>query len=196
MKDEEKTKGQLIKELKVLRGNFSELESRYKTAMDIQGRYRDFIENRNDVWFELDLEGKLIFGNDALPRLSGYTPEEYKQLKLEERYSTPEEAQRIIKIYIDMYRKGKRGERFFSRHRSKEGKILTLETSALLVRDAEGNPVGFRGISRDVTERKRVEEDLKKYKEFIENIEDSCYERDFDGHYLLYNDALHESRSH
>jgi PAS domain S-box-containing protein len=190
MKDEEKTKAQLIEELKVLRGHFSKLESSHKATIDSLQRYRDFIENMDDSCFEVDLAGKLIFGNNALHRVTGYASEEYSQLKLEEQYATPEEAQRIIKIYNDLYRKGKRGEKFYVSLRTKEGKIVTMEVSALLVRDAEGQPVGFRGIGRDVTERIRVEEDLRKYKEFVENIEDSCYERDFDGHYLLYNDAL------
>jgi len=152
MKDEEKTKAQLLEELKVLRGNFSELESRHQATNVIQSRYQDFIESMDDVCVETDLAGKFIFGNTALPRMTGYTKEEFEQLKREDRFATPEEARRVFQIYYDIYRKGKRGERFYASHRSKEGKILILETSASLVRDAEGNPVGLRGIARNADE--------------------------------------------
>ena len=44
----------------------------------------------------------------------------------------------------------------------------TVEISTSLMRDASGEPVGFRGVARDVTERKRVEADLQKSKEAAE----------------------------
>ena len=155
-----------------------------------QERYRDFIENIDDVCVETDLEGKVIFTNNVLPRMTGYTPEEFDQLKREERYATPEEARRTFQIYTDIYRKGKRGERFYANHRTKEGKILTLEVSASLVRDAEGNPVGFRGIGRDVTERKKMEAEQARYRNFFENIEDGCWENDLAGNMTFFNDAV------
>jgi PAS domain S-box-containing protein len=168
------------------RGVARDITERKKMEVD-QERYRDFIENMDDACFEVDLAGGIIFNNNVLPRMLGYTPEEYWQLKREERYASPEEAQRIFKIYNDMYRKGKRGIKFYASHRSKEGKIQTLEVLALLVRDAEGNSVGFRGIGRDVTEQKKMELEQRRYQDFIENITDGCFENDLAENVIFVN---------
>jgi signal transduction histidine kinase len=45
----------------------------------------------------------------------------------------------------------------------KDGTKGTYELSASLIKDAQGKPIGFRGVSRDVTERKKAEEQLKRY---------------------------------
>jgi len=190
MKDEEKTKAQLIEELKVLRGNFSEMESSLQATKVILSRYQDFIENVDDLCSESDLAGKFIFTNTALSRKLGYTLEEFLQLKREDRYASPEEARRTFQIYTDLYRKGKGGERFYAHHRSKEGKILTLEISASLVRDAEGNPVGFRGIGRDVTDKIKREQEQERYRKFFESIDDICFENDLQGNVIFMNEAL------
>ena len=190
MKDEEKTKAQLIEELKVLRGNFSEMESSLQATKVILSRYQDFIENVDDLCSESDLAGKFIFTNTALSRKLGYTLEEFLQLKREDRYASPEEARRTFQIYTDLYRKGKGGERFYAHHRSKEGKILTLEISASLVRDAEGNPVGFRGIGRDVTDKIKREQEQERYRKFFESIDDICFENDLRGNVIFMNEAL------
>ena len=190
MKDEEKTKAQLIEELKVLRSNFSELESRLQATKVILSRYQDFIENVDDLCVETDLAGKVIFRNNVLLRMTGYTTEEFDQLKREDRYASPEEARRTFQIYVDLYRKGKREERFYANHRSKEGKILTLELSASLVRDAEGNPVGFRGIGREVTDKIKREQEQERYRNFLESIDDICFENDLKGNVIFFNEAL------
>jgi PAS domain S-box-containing protein len=45
-----------------------------------------------------------------------------------------------------------------------------MESSAALLRDAEGNPIGTVGINRDITDRKKAEEELEKYREQLEEL--------------------------
>ena len=189
MEKEKMTNEELLKELAAMQDRFRELEASYKTLQTSEERYRDFLENIDDFCFETDLAGKFNFGNNALLPMLGYTQKEYEQLKRTERYITPEEAQRVFLLYNDIYRTGKRSERFLSNHHSKEGKKVTLEISASLIRDAEGRPVGFRGISRNVTERRKREEDLERYRDFFENIEDSIFEMDLRGRLTFFNEA-------
>ncbi len=60
----------------------------------------------------------------------------------------------------------------------------------------KGNPIGFRGIVRDVTERKRAEVALRrseeKYRTILESIEDGYYEVDVTGNFTFFNDAIPE----
>ena len=72
----------------------------------------------------------------------------------------------------------------------KDGEIRDLEMSASLFSDAKGKPVGFRGISRDITERKRLEAEQERYREFVENITDGCIESDLAGNTTFVNEAV------
>jgi len=71
-----------------------------------------------------------------------------------------------------------------------DGGIHYLELSASLIRDAGGDPVGIRGIARDVTERKKMESEQERFRTFFENIEDGCWEIDLKGHCTFCNKAV------
>src|SRR6185295_15075343 len=68
------------------------------------------------------------------------------------------------------------------------------ETTVSLIRDAEGRPVGFRGLSRDITDRKRASEALKKseerYRTIIEQMTDSYWETDTSGNFTFFNNQV------
>ncbi len=76
----------------------------------------------------------------------------------------------------------------------KDGSLRIAERSISLVRDKSGNPVGFRGIGRDITARKHTEERLKesekKYREILESIEEGYYELDLAGNFIFVNSAM------
>jgi PAS domain S-box-containing protein len=120
-------------------------------------RYREFIENIEDACFELDLSGKLTFHNEPFLRLSGHTLEEERNKSPRDRHPTPEEARRVFKIYNTVYRTGIPAKSVEYQFNRKNGDVGIIEVSISLIRDASGIPVGFRGIGRDISERKRLE---------------------------------------
>jgi len=124
-------------------------------------RYRTIIESIEDGYFEVDLAGTFTFVNDAQCRMTG-SPRERLIGRNNRAYTTEEEAKKIYQLFSGIYKTGKPVTGFAFEYKRKDGTMAFNEMSASLIRDSEGKPIGFRGISRDVTERKRVEHQLSK----------------------------------
>lgn len=123
-------------------------------------RYRTILDTIEDAYYEVDVRGKPVYHNAAFARMLGYEPGEALGADNRTR-QTPEMAARVYKCFNDVYLTG------VSRHNEeweyvhKLGHRVQVEGSVQLVRDAHGRPVGFRGILRDVTERRRIEATLR-----------------------------------
>jgi PAS domain S-box-containing protein len=127
-------------------------------------RYRTILENMQEVYYEIDLAGNFIFLNEAFYEHLGYRKEEMIGQKSRQ-YQDETTARKLQQAYNRLYRTGEPIKAIEAEWISKDGAKRTREMSASLIRDSEGKPIGFRGISRDVTERKRAEEALKKSEE-------------------------------
>ena len=124
-------------------------------------KYRSIIENMQEGYFENDLAGNFIFFNDALCRIIGYPREELIG-KNNRQYTDEKTAKKIYQVYNRIYRTGEPSKGIEEEYIRKDGTKLFAELSVSLISDAEGKPIGFRGIARDVTERKRAEEALQR----------------------------------
>ncbi|MDD4242272.1 MAG: PAS domain S-box protein, partial [Smithellaceae bacterium] len=126
-------------------------------------RYRTIIESIDDDYFETDLQGRITFFNKSVG-WAGYTREELIGIS-NDRYARPDMAEKIEKAFRRIYQDGKPGRILDYEIIRKDGSLAHLELSVSLIRDARGKPVGFRGISRDVTERFKMEHERKKLTE-------------------------------
>jgi PAS domain S-box-containing protein len=122
-------------------------------------KYLTVLEEMDEGYYELDLAGNWTFFNDTFCSSLGYTREELTGINY--RAVTFEgDADTLYKIFEEAYRTGKVAKDINFRVVCKDGSIRSIEASALPVRNAEGNIIGFRGIGRDITERKKAEEAL------------------------------------
>ena len=71
-------------------------------------------------------------------------------------------VERLYQIFNRVYREGVPARGFDWPIIRKDGTKGILETSVSLIRDAEGHWIGFRGIARDVTEEKRITDQLQR----------------------------------
>ncbi len=163
-----------------LEGFISDITDRKRPEAELE-RYRAFVENVEDACFEVDFSTNIIFCNDAFLRPGGYTLEEYLQLSHRQRHPSQEEADRVYRIYYNVYQTGVPAQAVEYMFNKKSGEVGTLEASISLIRDKNGNPAGFRGIGRDVTERKRMEKEkeeaLAEIRRLNEELEDRVHRR-------------------
>jgi two-component system cell cycle sensor histidine kinase/response regulator CckA len=123
-------------------------------------KYRTILESIEEGYFEVDLAGTLIFFNDALSTISGYPREELRGMNNRD-YTTPETSERMYRLFNEVYRTGKPARVMDFEIIAKDGATKILEMSASLMLDPSGKPTGFRGVVRDVTERKTLEAQLQ-----------------------------------
>ena len=119
---------------------------------DSEERYRSILENMQEGYYEIDLAGKIIFLNEALARMVGIDRDELKGLNARSA-AAPEGADEILKAFNDVYTTGRDVSSIELQFVDREGNDRFFETSISLVRDPEGRAVGFKGVTRDVTER-------------------------------------------
>ncbi|MCG6916926.1 MAG: PAS domain S-box protein [Deltaproteobacteria bacterium] len=127
-------------------------------------RYRSILENIEEGYFEVDLAGNFTFVNDALCKIAGYDRDELIGMNNRE-YTTGEIAKKMYQAFNKTYETGEAARIVDYDIFRKDGSTRTLELSASLMTDSTGKPAGFRGVVRDVTERKRAEEALRESEE-------------------------------
>jgi PAS domain S-box-containing protein len=132
-------------------------------------RYRTIIENIEDGYFEVDLTGTFTFVNDAQCRNAG-TPREQLLGKNNRAYTTEEEAKKLYELFSGVYKTGEPVTGFDLEYRKRNGTMAFNEMSVSLIRDSEGKPIGFRGITRDVTERRQMEEALRETTSYLDSL--------------------------
>lgn len=122
-------------------------------------RYRGIIESIADGCFETDLTGRNTFLNDVSCGHLGYSREELMCMTNQD-LQTPENAKKVYQAFRELYLTGHPIKALEYVATRKNGTIGVYELSATIIKDPEGRPTGFRGISRDITVRKKAEEEL------------------------------------
>ncbi len=170
------------------RGTVRNVTHRKKEREELE-RYRDFVISVEDACFEFDFHGKALFCNEPAHRMLGYTREEYMKLSHRERHPDQEEADRSFAIIKKLYETGQPTGLYEINLARKDGSVITIEMNANLMHDRQGHPTGWRGTGRDVTARKQRQAELERYRDFMENIYDGCFEIDLDGKITYTNEA-------
>jgi two-component system cell cycle sensor histidine kinase/response regulator CckA len=144
-----------------------EIEERRRAEEELrksEERYRSILENIEEGYFEVDLAGNFTFTNDSLCRIAGYNRD--KLIGMNNRdYTTPATAKKMYRVFSKTYKTGEPARIVDYDIFRKDGSTRTLELSASLMTDSTGKPAGFRGVVRDVTERKQAEEALRESEE-------------------------------
>ena len=124
-------------------------------------KYRSILESIEEGCFELDLEGNFTFFNDPLCRILGYSRQEMEGMNID-RFTTDDTRKKIARIFEQLIDTGEPVNSADFDAVRKNGRFVALEFSASPITNSEGQPIGFRGVLRDVSERKRTEEERLK----------------------------------
>jgi len=132
-------------------------------------RFLDLAESTSDWIWETDLKGMYTYSNHKVTEFLGYEPEELIG-------KTPfdlmpiDESKRVSDLFNTFLSSQSSFESMENVNIHKNGSRVVMETSGVPIFDNEGELLGYRGIDRDITHRKYVEETLKKSKEELKSI--------------------------
>jgi PAS domain S-box-containing protein len=145
-------------------GFFTDISERRQAEEALRGseeKYRTILENIEDGYFEVDIAGNLTFFNKALCKILGYCNSELTGMN-NRQYLDRENAQKVYQSFNKVYTTGHPDKGFDWEIIRKDGIKRDVEASISLMRDMAGRPIGFRGIVRDITDRKLMEQELHK----------------------------------
>jgi len=145
-------------------GFFQDTTVRRRVEADLkesEEKYRSILENIEEGYYELDPEGNFSFFNDAVGRLLDCRPEQLTGMNYRA-FTTGKTTEKLYKSFSEVYRSKQPSKMSEFEVITGSGKKKTVEISILLMRDRKGEPSGFRGIMRDVTERHLAEKEREK----------------------------------
>ena len=149
-------------------------------------------ENAADMIAVVDMEGKRLFNSLSYQRALGYSPEELGASSAYEQIH-PTDRERVKNAAEEAWRSGI-GKTLDYRFRHKDGTWLVLESTSSVIRGADGQSGKLVIVNRDVTERKRAEEALRRSEaDFRSVVEDAPYgicRASIEGRFLQANPAL------
>jgi PAS domain S-box-containing protein len=119
--------------------------------------FRQVIENARQLMWEVDKKGVYTFVSPIVKELLGCKPEEIVEKKCFYDLFHPQEQQKLKEEITACFDKKQSFRGFIGRYMHKDGKEVWLSSSAVPLFDKEGNLLGYRGISIDVTESKKAE---------------------------------------
>jgi PAS domain S-box-containing protein len=137
-------------------------------------RHRSLLESSPDPVVVYDMQGNATYVNPAFAATFGFSIDELigKQIDF-----VPEENKPETRAAIEQMKKGKKISLFETRRSTKKGKILDVQISSTLYLDRQGRHAGNIVTLRDISALKQTEQQLKKYRELLEErVEDRTTE--------------------
>jgi len=177
-------------ELRELVKNLKESEYKFKLITDYS---KDFI------WMT-DLNLNYLFLSPSVERIYGYSIEERKNKKATD-LLTPESYNYAMKLLEEQFeieaKYPENKDRYVDvrfKEIRKDGKIVITEAVVTFIRDDNHRPIGIMGITRDVTEKHLIEEEIRereeKYRLLVNNITDFIVKIDSSFNYIYRSDSF------
>jgi len=149
-------------------------------------------ENAADMIALVDMEGKRLFNSLSYQKVLGYSAEELRDSSAFEQIH-PEDRESVTKAAQDARRLGV-GKTLEYRFRHKNGTWLVLESTSSVICNGRGQPEKLVIVNRDITERKKAEEALRRserhFRSVVEDAPYGIYRSSINGRFLQVNPAL------
>ncbi|MCK4532243.1 PAS domain S-box protein [bacterium] len=138
-----------------------------KSLEESEEKYRDLVENANDLICTLDSTGKITTINKQAISFFHYSKNEI--LKMNLKHFISPDVRKNIPTFIRKTIEQGTVSGFKTKLTNKEGKEIIVEINASLIKQ-NGEISGIRTIIRDITQREKMEGEIKKSKHYLENL--------------------------
>ena len=155
-------------------------------------RYRNILDSIEESYFEVDLQGNLVFFNDTLVRDMGYSLDELRGINYR-KLADEDNAKKVYEAFHQVFLTGIPVKGFDWQILKKNKDQISVESSVALMCDEAGKPTGFRGVVRDISQRVQTQNDLKeneeKYRTILDIMDEGYIESNLAGRITFVNDA-------
>ena len=134
-------------------------------------KYRTILDNVKAGYYELDLAGNVIWCTEICAEILGMTAKKLIRKNYAD-FCEKENAQNLNEAYKKVHATGKPATELEWIINNPNRASISAEASAALMSNNNDKPIGFQGIIRDITERKKAEEELKNSRRRLEEIID------------------------
>jgi len=131
-----------------------------RALRESEEKYRSILASMEDGYYEADLSGNFTFGNASLYRIYGYSQDELMGMNYRGCID-PASVEEVYQVFNGVFISGKPARGLDYQISRKDGAKRDIEVSVSLIKNSAMQPIGFRGVVRDVTERKLAEEEKK-----------------------------------
>lgn len=156
--------------------DISERKKAEEALSESEAKYRFLTERMNDIVWTADMDFRLTYDSPSVEKVLGFTLQERMQQTAREML-TPESYTRILEVMaFELERDAQDGVdpdrtiKLELEYYHKDGSTVWMECVVSAIRDNAGKPVGIYGVSRNITDRKRMADELKRHKEQLEGI--------------------------
>lgn len=123
-------------------------------------RDKAILDTMEDGYFEFDLNGNLTFSNGSLIKLLGYEKEDVDKISYRRLLNLTSDKKDALSAFRKLYKTGNTIKTMETGFTLADGSQVFLESTVSIIKDISGATIGFRGITRDVTARRKAAEEL------------------------------------
>ena len=171
----EKSEKKTSKLLEDLHTEKETIKQSHSDLLKSESKYRQITENISDFVWMVDLDFRTTYISPSVKSIFGESPESYMKKAFVEKF-TPSSQKLMLGVLSEELEKEKdqnidknRTRKIEAEHYTADGNILWLSMHVSFLRDENGKAIGVQGVSRDITKRKQIEENLNQnMKDLIE----------------------------
>ena len=123
-------------------------------------RFQDIAISTGEWIWEVDSEGRYTYSSPVVERILGYRSEEVLGKYFYD-FFHPDERNELKNVVFEVFSRKELFHNFLNRNVHKDGHTVIMETSGVPIISSKGILLGYRGVDRDITERKQAEEQIK-----------------------------------
>jgi PAS domain S-box-containing protein len=175
-----------------LREDITDAKRAEATAREHERNYRDILDNLEDIFYQIDQEGRISVASSSVTDRLGYEPRELIGMKMVDLYFRPDDRDAFLR---EMEERGGRVTGYRIRLRHKSGRRVWVSTNARFTHDNSGNFSGVEGLARDVTkeftDRVTLEDSQERLNDAQRIARIGSWERDLTSNRLWWSDEVY-----